>query len=258
MRNTGRVCRALVVAGTLETVRRKDLYVVVVLTALMIVGAGALGFFGVHGLEVFLRDVTFTAIGLFSAILAVVLASRQLPEEIQRRTIYPLMARPITRWQLLLGKWLTASLMSVLGFLMLAAAARVLLLVYHVPVGTIFWQYVLLKSLGLVWLCGMTVGLSVYMTPAATIAVALILSLGSAAFTRFTLLYHAQTGLGLVWLNTLYGLLPHYDLFDLGQKVTYDWPPVQVWVLGALVGYSVLGSLLWLSFGWLKFRRATI
>lgn len=255
---TVRTCRALAVAGMLETFRRKDLYVVLVLMGLMIAGAAAFGFFGVRGLEVFLRDVTFTAIGLFSTVLAVIVAARQIPEEVQRRTIYPLMARPISRWQILLGKWVAASLTSILAFLLLAATARVLLACFGVPVEAIFMQYVLLKAVGLVWLCAMTVALSVLMTHGAAVVTSLILALGSGAFTRITLLYHGQTGAWNGLANVVYGLLPHYDFFDLGRKVTYGWDPVPAWVLGLLAGYALLGSMIWLWLGWLRFRRAAL
>ncbi len=258
MMATLRTCRALAVAGMLETFRRKDVYVVLVLMGLMIAGAAAFGFFGVRGLEVFLRDVTFTVIGLFSTVLAVIVAARQIPEEVQRRTLYPLMARPISRWQLLLGKWVAASLTAILAFLLLAAAARILLACFGVAVETIFWQYLLLKSLGLVWLCALTVALSVLMTHGAAVVLSLILALGSGAFTRIALLYHVETGVWNAFANVLYGLLPHYDFFDLGRKVTYGWDPVPGWVLGYLASYALLGSLVWLGIGWLRFRRAAL
>ena len=258
MRTTLRACRALAIAGMLETFRRKDVYVVLVLMGLMIAGAAAFGFFGVRGLEVFMRDVAFTVISLFATLLAVIVAARQIPEEVQRRTIYPLMARPISRWQLLLGKWVAASLAAVLAFVLLAALARILLACFGVPVATIFWQYVLLKCIGLVWLCALTVALSVLMTHGATVVLSLILAIGSGAFTRSMLLYHSETGAWSGLFNVLYGLLPHYDFFDLGRKVTYGWDPVPGWVLGYLAGYALLASLVWLGVGWLRFRRAAL
>jgi ABC-type transport system involved in multi-copper enzyme maturation permease subunit len=256
MRTLG-LWKALVVAGSLETIRRKDIYVVLVLTGLMVAGAWAFGFFGVSGLEVFIRDVTFTSIGLFSTILTVILAARQIPEEVQRRTIYPLMARPITRWQLLTGKWLAASLAAVCGFLLLAGTGCALLAAFGIGVGPILWQYVVLKSLGILWLSAMTVGLSVYLTQGANVVLCLILAFGSGAFTRLTLLVAAKAGPAAL-VDLLYGLLPHYDFFDLGRKVTYAWPPIPAWVISALAVYAVIGGLLWLFVGWLRFRKAAL
>jgi ABC-type transport system involved in multi-copper enzyme maturation permease subunit len=258
MTRTMQICKAFIVAGLLETLRRKDLYVVLILTVLMVAGAWMFGFFGVRGLEVFIRDVTLSAIGVFSTILTIMIAGRQVPEEIARKTIYPLMARPITRWQILLGKWLTASITSILCFLVLAALGRALLMAFGIPVGPIFYQYLLLKQVGLLWLSAMTVALSVYMTPAANITICLILAFGSGIFTRFTLLWHGETGATGASLNFLYGLLPHYDFFDLGAKVTYAWPPIGAVIVLSLAAYGILGSFLWLGVGWLRFRKAVL
>jgi ABC-type transport system involved in multi-copper enzyme maturation permease subunit len=253
--STWQVCRSLAVAGLLETIRRKDLYVVLILTVLMVLGASALRIFGVSGLEIFVKDVAFLAIGVLSTVLTVLIAARQLPEEVQRRTIYPILARPITRGQLLLGKWFTAFLMAWVSFLILAAVVYGLLLLLGIPLKPIFGQYLLLKSLGIGWLCAMVIALSVYMTPAANITLSLILAFGSGLFGRLLLMAHWEHGLSAFALNLLYGILPHYDLFDMGQKVVYDWAPVPWWALGAMAVYALTSGSIYLLLGWLRFRR---
>jgi len=258
MSRTWQICRILVWTGTLEILRRKDIYVVLILSALMIAGAWAFSFFGVRGLEVFLKDVTWTVVGVLSTVLAVMISGRQLPEEIQRRTIYPLMARPITRGQLLLGKWLTAFATSWTCFMMLAFVGSGMLFLFGMPVQPIWSQYLILKSFGLAWLCAMTIALSVYVTPSANITLCLILAFGSGLFNRMFLMLHAQEGLVSPILNILYGLFPHYDFFDLSKKVTYDWALIPWWVVGVLACYALLSSWLWLFVGWLRFRKQVI
>lgn len=252
------VWRSLVVASSLEALRRKDLYVVVILTLLLVAGGWMFGFFGIRGLEVFIRDVTFSAIGIFSTILTVLIAARQIPEEVQRKTIYPLLARPITRWQFLVGKWLAASTTSILGFLILVLAARLMLLAFGVPVAPILWQYVALKMVGIVWLCAVTVGLSVYMTTGANVTICLILAFGSGAFNRFTMLLRGSNGLTDAGVSALFGVLPHYDFFDMGAKVVYDWPLIPQSVIWLMAGYAFVSSLLWLGVGWLRFRKQVV
>lgn len=256
--STVQVCRTLAVAGLLETIRRKDLYVVLILMALMVLGASVFRVFGVSGLEIFVKDVTFLAIGTLSTVLTVLIAARQLPDEIQRRTIYPLLARPITRGQLLLAKWLTAFVMASVSFVMLAGVAYGLLLLLGISLKPIFGQYLLLKLLGIGWLCALVIALSVYLTPAANITLSLILAFASGLFGRLLLMAHWEHGLGALWLNLLYGILPHYDLFDMGQKVIYDWLPVPWWVLGMMAVYALASGGLYLLLGWLRFRRQAL
>lgn len=256
--STWQVCRATATAALLETIRRKELYVVLILMTLMVLGASAFRIFGVSGLEIFVKDVTFLAIGALTTVLTVLIAARQLPDEAQRRTIYPLLARPITRGQLLLGKWLAAFLMAGMSFLTLAGAAYGLLLLLGIPLKPIFGQYLLLKLMGIGWLCALVMALSVYLTPAANITLSLILAFGSGLFGRLLLMSHWEHGLNALWLNLLYGVLPHYDLFDMGQKVVYDWSPVPWWVVGAMGVYALTSGALYLLLGWLRFRRQTL
>ena len=82
----------------LESLRRKDLWVVAILGFVIIIAASTLGFFGFDGLEIFAKDLAVTVLGLFSTIITVLTACRLIPDEIKNRTLYPLLARPITRF----------------------------------------------------------------------------------------------------------------------------------------------------------------
>ena len=115
------VYKALARGVLLESLRRKDLWVVAILGFLILVGASALGFFGVQGLQVFVKDLAVTVLGAFSTIVAVLTSTRMLPEEIKQRTLYPLLSRPISRLDLLVGKLLGAIVVTWMSFLILAA-----------------------------------------------------------------------------------------------------------------------------------------
>ncbi len=255
---TVQITKALITAGTLETLRRKDIYVVLILAVLMVLGASTFRFFGVRGLEIFIKDIAFTALGVLTTILTVMIAGRQLPEEMSRRTIYPLLARPITRGQLLFGKWATAFATAGLSFVILAFTMVLVLAGLGILLKPIFVQYLLLKLLGIGWLCAMVVALSVYLTPSANITLSLILAFGSGLFNRLLLMAHWESGLDALWLNLLYGILPHYDFFDMGKKVVYDWAMVPWWVVGAMALYAFVSGAIWLLIGWLKFRKQVI
>ncbi|MCX7924334.1 MAG: hypothetical protein N2554_00820, partial [Fimbriimonadales bacterium] len=127
-----------------------------------------------------------------------------------------------------------------------------------VGVKPIFVQYVLLKLLGIGWLCAMVIALSLYLPPAANVTLSLILAFGSGVFNRLLLMAHWEHDLSALWLNLLYGVLPHYDYFDMSKKVVFDWGLAPWWVLGAMAGYAVISGAAWLLIGWLRFRKQTI
>ena len=84
-----RVYKALARGVVLESLRRKDLWVVAILGFLILLASGALGFFGVEGLQSFAKDLAASVLSLFSAVVAVLTSCRLLPEEIKQRTVRP-------------------------------------------------------------------------------------------------------------------------------------------------------------------------
>jgi len=240
----------------LETVRRKDLWVVAILGFLIIAAAGTLGFFGFKGLEVFAKDLAFNVLGLFSTILAILTAGRQLPDEIKNRTLYPLLARPINRFDFLIGKLLGAVLASWIAFLALSAAAALALAVFGVAFEPIMIQYLFAKMIGLAFVCGLSMAFSVFMTPSAAVTTTFILALGGAKISQaLTMSYGSASPGARILYRVVDALIPHYNLFDIGSRAAYNgWPPVEPWVVGFMLAYCLVytGGLMTLS--WLKFR----
>jgi ABC-type transport system involved in multi-copper enzyme maturation permease subunit len=255
-----RVWWALARAVVLESVRRKDLWVVAILGFLILISAGALGFFGFQGLQTFAKDLATTVLGLFSTIVGVLVATRLLPEEIRHRTLYPLLARPISRFDLLLGKWLGAVLVTWIAFLLLCALTAVALTTFRVEFEAIMAQYVVAKMMGLALLCSVSLTLSVFMTPNAAATLAFVLAFGSGMMIRaLTMAYEtAPPAMQAVfpWLNAL---VPQLGLFDLGGRAANaGWGLAPAWVMGFLLVYLIAYGGAMLGLAWARFRRQAI
>lgn len=250
---------ALAGASILESIRRKDIYVSLILSLLMIAAAATVGTFGVGGLEIFLKDAALTVVHLVSTLLAVLFAARQVQEEVAHRTVYPLLARPISRADLIIGKFLGAWALSTLSLLLFAGIALGTLWYHGLGVGVIFWQYLLVRVFGLALVCALTLTLSLFITSGATITVALLLAVGGATFAQAVLLLDGTAGRAAqALLRASYYVLPHLDLFDLGRKVAYGWKPVAPWVIWALFVYAALYSALLLAIGAWRFKRQAL
>jgi ABC-type transport system involved in multi-copper enzyme maturation permease subunit len=144
-----RIWGALAQGVVLESLRRKDLWVVAILGFLIMMATGTLGFFGTQGLQVFVKDLAVSVLGLFGTIVAVLTASRMLPDEIKQRTLYPLLARPISRFDLIFGKLVGAVFVSWIAFLLLTVLTAFALLSFNVSFEPIMLQYLLCKMMGL-------------------------------------------------------------------------------------------------------------
>ena len=254
------VHRALANGVVLESIRRKDLWVVAILGFIVLAASSAIGFFGSAGLETFVKDLAVTVLGLFSTVIAVVVSCRVLPEEIKNRTLYPLLARPITRLDLILGKWVGAVLVTWLGFLLLLATTAVALIGFHVHFEAIMLQYAFLKMLGLAVICSVGMALSVYMTPSAATVMTFVLALGSSILSRaMTMAYEQSPEILRGLFKVFNAMLPQVHLFDIGARATYmGWSPVPMWVVAALVVYLFAYASAMMAVCFAKFRRQAL
>ncbi len=253
------IWKALAYASILESVRRKDIYVAVILCVLLFGTATTIGSFGVKGLEIFFKDVALTIIGLLSTVIAILFSARQIAEEVSRRTVYPLLARPISRGDLLFGKFLGAYALSVFALLLFAGVCALCLAVYSIPLGTVFLQYLLLRAFALGVLCALTIMLSLFMTPQATTTIAMLVAVGSSTFAgAIKLLYPGSEGMKQNILAGVYYVVPQLNLFDMGKKVSYGWSAVPLWAIGFLFLYAVMYCALFLFIGALRFKRQAL
>src|SRR5688572_1117717 len=104
-----------------ELLRRKDFYVLFVLTALITVVMGSVSFFNEEKIVRYVKELCLLLIWIASLVIAVTTAARQIPFERENRTLFPLLAKPVTRAQVVLGKfwgcWLATGLTLVVFYL---------------------------------------------------------------------------------------------------------------------------------------------
>ena len=101
-----RPIRHLMRATWLQARRRNEFIVVVILLGLFLLGGVILRIVGVDSPQAarFVTSLGFDLGSMLAALLVLIQASRQIPAEIEQRTIYPVLAKPLTRAQLLAGR----------------------------------------------------------------------------------------------------------------------------------------------------------
>ena len=103
----------------LELIRRKYLFVMGALIAVFCLCAIGIRIAGVEDAVVsaFVLNLGLTMAYGLSHLMTLLLAARQIPDELQNRTLYPILARPVTRGDLILGKWGASAFAGVLAYL---------------------------------------------------------------------------------------------------------------------------------------------
>lgn len=102
-----------------EAVRRRVLLVILLIGLLFLIVAPALNILTARQERTVLVGLTLGVIQLTSALIAIMLTVYMVPNEIERRTIYTILSKPVQRWQFLVGKYLgaVAALGMMIGFM---------------------------------------------------------------------------------------------------------------------------------------------
>ena len=117
------------VAGVVikELYRRKDFYVLFILTVLICLIMASVNIFNDAKIVRYLKEICLLLVWVSSLVIAISTTARQIPAERENRTLLPLLAKPLSRTQLMLGKffgcWFACGLVLVCFYLFFGALA---------------------------------------------------------------------------------------------------------------------------------------
>ena len=250
----------LALAGVVikQLYRRKDFYVLFVLTALITLVMGSVSFFHDPKIVRYVKDIALLLIWISALVIAIGTTARQIPAERENRTISPLLAKPVTRAQVILGKfagcWLACGLALIVFYFFFAIVS-----------GTREHHWPLLNYLEALWLqwamLGVVVALVllgsvIFAAPSSNATISFIVVLGILFLGRYlnqVALQQPEPLRTLVY--DAYFLIPHLEWYDVRDLIIYD-RNLAGWVdCGLATLYAVIYMAVFLLGAWLVFRR---
>jgi hypothetical protein len=112
-----------------ELVRLKVFYFIIIFALLVIGNSFFLARFSFEEEFQMLKDIALGAMSIFSALLAILASATLLPKDLEDRTIYTILAKPVSRFEYLLGKLAGVFLLLSLAVVLMGAVfAAVLVL----------------------------------------------------------------------------------------------------------------------------------
>lgn len=127
-----------------EAVRDKVLYVLLFFAAVAIVGSKALGWISIGQDIKIVKDISLAAVSLFGVLIAIFVGTNLVYKEVDKRTIYTILCRPMWRFEFVLGKYLgLAGLLAVVTVVMTAVAAGYVIALGGAVDAAFFWAAVL-------------------------------------------------------------------------------------------------------------------
>ncbi len=244
-----------------ELYRRKDFYVLFVLTAVITLVMGSISFFNDAKIARYLKEICLLLIWISALVIAIATTARQIPAERENRTIFPLLAKPVTRAHVVLGKFLGSWL-----------ACGIALIVFYVFFGVVsgarenHWPLAqFLQAAWLQWvMLGVVVALVllgsvVFAAPSSNSTIIFIVVLGILLLGRhLNQVAVQQTEPMRTIIYSVYFVIPHLEWYDIRDFVVYNqgligWANI---ALATLYGAIYTATLL---FGtWLVFRRKAL
>jgi ABC-type transport system involved in multi-copper enzyme maturation permease subunit len=222
----GRLSRVLAVTANTfrETVRERVLYNLVFFAILMTLSGLLLGQLSIRQDEKIIKHLGLASMEVFGSLIAVFIGVGLVSKEIERRSLYPLLAKPLGRGEFLVGKFLG------LGFTLLVNVAAMTLGLYATlfatgrPLRLQLLQAVYPIFLGLL----LVVAVALLFSTLTSSTLAAVFTVATVVAGRFSDVVRNMREVAVAapeWLvKGIYYALPNFLNFDLKDEVVYGDP----------------------------------
>jgi len=226
-----------------EAVRDRVLYNLVVF-ALLIVGSSLIfGQISIGVERLVLVNLGMTAISLFGIVIAIFIGIGLVSKEIEKKTLYTVLARPVHRWEFIVGKFggLVGTLTVNAGFMAIGFFAALLYLTHRfepadgyllVALYFIVLEFVLITALALLF--------STFSTPLMSAVFAFSLFVIGTFAEDLRGFASMSTGVTKIAMETVSRLVPNFAAFNVISQVAHSQA-----VPGRLIFYNTIYAIVY-------------
>jgi hypothetical protein len=111
-----------ITANTFTELTRLKVFYVLLIFALLLIGSSVfMARFSFQQEFQILKDIALGAMSIFTSLLAIVATARLIPQDIEERTVYTILAKPLPRFEYLLGKLFGVLVLLAVSLLIMSA-----------------------------------------------------------------------------------------------------------------------------------------
>jgi ABC-type transport system involved in multi-copper enzyme maturation permease subunit len=207
-----------------ESVRERVLYNLVIFAVLMTLSGLLLNKLSVRQDTKIIRDLGLASIEIFGTLIAIFVGVALVSKEIERRSLYPLLAKPLARHEFLLGKFFGLSLTLLVNTGLMTLGLYLTLLATD---GSL--DLSLLKAVGPIYLgLLLAVALALLFSTLTSSALAAVCTVSLVVAGRFSDVIHNMKDVlpdaPVALISFLYYALPNFGNFDFKDRVAYGDP----------------------------------
>lgn len=220
---------------------RKQVFHVLCLLMLTVIASSTLLSIFTQGVQIkILKDLCMTCMLFGGAAMAIALGSSGIPSDVESRTIHPLIARPLTRAQYVMGKFIGTFITVSLGVAAMALAFAFLILMFQRGFDTYLALAVLFTLLEVAIIAAIATTLSTFATPAVTAVLTFVAYVGGTIKIGYlgSLIERSSDGLTKAAYSLIYHVLPNLECFNLKTSLVHQ-DAVPAAYLGQVAIYGV-------------------
>jgi len=247
--------RAIALNTFKEAIRDRILYLLLFFAAVSLLFSRFLALLTVGDRVKIIRDVGLSSISIFGVLMAILIGTGLVYKEIDKKTIYTLLSKPIHRYQFLLGKFLglIITLFIMLFFMSFIFMALVFFHTFKIewnlliPIFFVFFELCLITAVAILFSC--------FSTPILSSIFSLAFYLiGHLSWGLEGLIQKMKPGAGKILAQILYTFLPDLENFNFKTEIVQHLPiPSKIFIISTL--YGLFYTLFILALAMLIFRR---
>ncbi|MFC2170012.1 ABC transporter permease [Acidobacteriota bacterium] len=238
-----------------EAIRDRILYLLFFFAAVCIIFSRLLALLTVGDRVKIIMDVGLSSISFFGIFMAILIGTGLVYKEIDKKTIFTLLSKPIHRYQFLLGKFL-GLVLTLFIMLLLMTLIFIILVFFHTyriewgiftAILFIFFELCLITAVAIFFSCFSTPILS-------SIFSFSFYLIGHFSWGLEALIQKVHPGLSNTFVRFLYILLPDLENFNFKMEIVHHLPiPSKILIYSTLYGFSY--TLFILILAMLVFRK---
>jgi len=125
-----RAIRAIAVNTFREAIRDRILYLFIGFAIIMVISTKLFGMLTVGDESKIVKDIGLAAMQFFSMLIAVMMSMLLISREVDNRTVFNILSKPVRRWQFILGKYLGLVAIVAVNLLLITVILVVMVLIY--------------------------------------------------------------------------------------------------------------------------------
>ena len=238
-----------------EAIRNKLLYTLLGFSVVMISSGVVLATLSYVEVHEILQDMGLAAIRFFSAGIAIFVGIGLIHNEVDRRTIFTILSKPVSRNEFLVGKWAGLTFTVWLLLALMAGAFAMVSLLAGAPLGLDHFVAIALIGLELMVVVALATFFSSFTTP----MLAALFSIGLWMIGHLSRDLHAlgqQSDVGSVtaMANFVFVLMPDFEVFNKTLEAVHGLP-IDSGEIGLAFVYAVGYTVCTLILGAMIFSR---